>query len=1201
MTNKETTLKTHHPDNRLSAHYSQRGIADFPDHAIFASFFIKTPEKCYKKWLALAKLTDRLCADTHYQTVCVRGVDYQLWESWCKKNKMPIPAGLTSTKPLKAAPFAHTGGHFWFHIKGASEQACQKILEAIIDALKNETKKYLHTIAAKRHDGKVFGGRFTDAMINPVDPVNLSERIIVGGEDKFYLGSSYVIQQKFKHNWVQLDNMNGIEKQNMIGRNFDDTIIPMADERSHIKCVRQLNGERVTLRILRQALPFGESDSGKGNEEGIYFVAYADNSDVYHGLIEGIRGDKKGFIKDKMLNNTHAESGNFWFIPSSKLAGLKNIEEDIHVPLNDFFNVRSANGLMYYNNRDFLHQIRKKANKLHISDRITRLIAQTFSNWNDTWEKKVTMPAIGHLQDYVKTKRWKEYKSAATASVALRKGLAIKISLSDVLLQERFRGTAGLYNIKPGEIIVGNMPPLTLGSGSRVMEYLNEEEKIESFFGMLNEYSATGHNVPNYYKPLKLGIGGMIDEASHKLAHAEGEQKDFYQSVVWSLEGVSDFIHAYAKLADELAAEDNISSRDRDNYKDIATRMNKLAKAKPDSMLEALQLIFLINCALHQTGEPMSIGRLDQYLISFYHADIKAKRIKKAEAQEIIDAFWLKMDETVLYNRQHMEDYLTYGTGAVFYSAGNFPQGSALNQWVQQVTVGGYLPNNDKKPTDGCNDVTLLCLRAARRLPLNAPCLSLRVNKRMKGALQEKILGEAARALLSGGAHPVLLNDDKLVEGLHRSGPLSLQDARDYTSDGCYEPIINGKSEWVFSYVPILPAVGMAMNQGATIEGAGWVHLRGLKSSWNSPPPQEIHSFEQFLEIFFTHYKWLISSFFNSLVNNYGALWKVCPSPLFSSMVDGCMESGRDMTNGGAEYHIVAPMMCGITNAINSLYAIKKLVYDPATASTTLEELLQALWNNWGETMQEPFHNTLAGPGRAADVASRYKELRIQALALPKFGEGTCEEVKTLADDVVTRCVDIIQDGLGKPLPGINNAYEALKEKYHIDGRPFAFTVTPGVGTFEDNIGLGLGMGASADGRLASETIADDFSATPSPEDQPPKTEPQDIYQSLKDWNMDSIGIGISNAAPVDLNIHENFKEQDLEKVIKAFANGKIGSNLLTITTADPETYEQAVIYPEKYDLVRVRQGGWSEFYMAMFPAHQNYILRRPYYAVKKK
>lgn len=53
--------------------------------------------------------------------------------------------------------------------------------------------------------------------------------------------------------------------------------------------------------------------------------------------------------------------------------------------------------------------------------------------------------------------------------------------------------------------------------------------------------------------------------------------------------------------------------------------------------------------------------------------------------------------------------------------------------------------------------------------------------------------------------------------------------------------------------------------------------------------------------------------------------------------------------------------------------------------------------------------------------------------------------------------------------------------------------------------------------------------------------------------------------------------------MIKAFATGT-GSNLLTITCADPETFAGATADPEKYDLLRVRMGGWSEFFVAMFP-----------------
>lgn len=1188
---------------QLNIEFSQAGIPPFPSHAAFVTVFLKPENRnCFDEWLKLAQMLEEVCNQVGQGLVCVRGVDFELWSSWCKEREMPLPKGMTDHEKLKQKPFAYSGGDLWFHIKGETEQACSAVLQTIVSFMKPMMDHYIHTDASKRHDGKVFGGRFRDAMINPVDPVNLSERAIVGGEDAFYRGAAYVLQQKFKHNWDRLDDMTAIEKENMIGRNHQNAIVPMPDDRSHIKCVRQLNGQRVTQRILRQAIPFGKSPTGGGREEGVYFVAYANEGEVYHQLMENIIGTDTGFVKDKMLNNSHAESGNLWFVPPANILNVEGVQRP-DVPLNEYYNVRSDNGLMFYNNRDFLHSAQKVNGEGidAISDRIMILASQNFSRWNDTWEKTFTMPALGHLKDYLKEPTWQQFKDVGeSGAVVLRKGLAIKISLSDVLLRDEFRESANLFTITENEIIVGNMPPLTLGTGTQVMEYLFEDEKIEGFFGNLNEYSATGHNIPHYQKVLRLGMGGLLDEAKHYHDKASDDKKAFYQSVIWALEGMQAFIQAYAEQAKYMAEEGERSEFARENLTAIANRMQRLSIEPPKSMLDCLQLIFIVNCALHQTGEPMSIGRLDQYLIDYYEKEVNAGTLDEKSAQELIDAFWLKMDETVLYNRQHMQDYLTYGTGAVFYSGGNFPQGSALNQWVQQVTVGGYLPTEDPEPQDGCNHITLMCLRASRRLPLNAPCLSLRVHKKMNSALHQEIIAEAAKTVLSGGGHPVMLNDDKLCNALKQCGPLTLADSRDYVCDGCYEPIIQGKTEWAFSYVPVLPVVGMAMNQGATIEGAGWIHLRGLKTGWNSPPAENIASFEQFMDIFYTQYKWLIAQFFNTLMNGYGSLWNYCPSPLFSSMTEGCMESGKDMSDGGATYHIVAPMMCGITDAINSLYTIKKLVFEEDTALTTLPELLQALYNNWGQNMQEPFQNEFAGQARADDRSARYKQLREAALDLPKFGEGTCQELKDFADSVVGRLVEIIHQGIQNPVPSVKQSYDALKEKYRLDGREFAFTVTPGVGTFEDNIGLGVTMGASADGRLSGDPVADDFCAAPSPSDQPPQTEPFDVFTSLKDWNVESINTGLANAAPIDLNIQEDFCLADMEEVIRQFANSDIGSNLITVTTANPETYQQSQTFPEKYDLVRVRQGGWSEFYIAMFPEHQKYIARRPYYAVKK-
>ena len=91
---------------------------------------------------------------------------------------------------------------------------------------------------------------------------------------------------------------------------------------------------------------------------------------------------------------------------------------------------------------------------------------------------------------------------------------------------------------------------------------------------------------------------------------------------------------------------------------------------------------------------------------------------------------------------------------------------------VIQVTVGGY--NEDG--VDACNEVTLMCLKACRRLPLNAPCVSLRLTNFTPAEVKK----EAAMALLSGGAHPILFHDEKMVQG-----PLKSQSCKARSGHSC--------------------------------------------------------------------------------------------------------------------------------------------------------------------------------------------------------------------------------------------------------------------------------------------------------------------------------------------------------------------------------------------------------------------------------
>ncbi|KAI1436515.1 hypothetical protein GGR50DRAFT_650648 [Xylaria sp. CBS 124048] len=287
-------------------------------------------------------------------------------------------------------------------------------------------------------------------------------------------------------------------------------------------------------------------------------------------------------------------------------------------------------------------------------------------------------------------------------------------------------------------------------------------------------------------------------------------------------------------------------------------------------------------------------------------------------------------------------------------------------------------------------------------------------------------------------------------------------------------------------------------------------------------------------------------------------------------------------------------MILGIANTIDSLYAIKKLCYDKSTARVTLPELVKALICDWGYNMIEPYQDKGQGPANAAANAVRYKELREVALALPKWGTGTGDqELKDLGDWFIKNVVEMTVDAVRKPWPALKPALDRISARF---GPNLEFMITPGAGTFEGYVGDGIAYGASADGRRTTMPIASDMSPVPDPQDLPPAPIYRDIYKATQDFASTAIEVGISSAAPVDMNIPENFPLPKLEEFIHQFSEGAIGGNMLTMTCADLATYREASRDPEKYNLIRVRMGGWTEFYPTMFPEYQEQQQRRQYF-----
>jgi Dyp-type peroxidase family len=1180
------------------------------------------------------------------------------------------PAYRSSVFSRSNGTFVDSGADLWFHIKSDEETHCEKVFDFIRERL--EVKERCMRSAPTEHQkaatksrrpdkqgGKVLGCRFAENLNNPSDPISIQEQTLVGFEDVAHAGASYVLAQRFLINWEHLLDMSPQQVEDLVGRTTEDILIPSQDERSHIKSARTQDERGNTLQVLRLGLPFGHASArdkddlrAKGaslrDEEGLYFAGYARSVRVLESIMDRQIGGESGFMRDRLLSEVRANLGGFYYIPSQADLGLdlvpvKGGEETDwkRFPgvdwsrLDRHFNTSSSNGYMHYNHKNYLFRMstlsgKERAKYLPPSNRVLQLLANAFSRWQDNWYVDRAQQELEHLCAYVARKYGPEKaREVMGLPVVERMGWAIKVSLGDVFASHAygFRGQrqdkkgnqvngADTYRIHPSELIVGALPNLGLGQGRYVIDYAREDERIGNFFAGLSHASGVGHLVPGFQRALDKGLGGLMAEVEARLgAEADEKKQQFYRGTLLALEGVRDHCLSYARLAGELAAELEPGRRaERDGLREIEKRMTKLATRAPKTLVEAAQLIFTLHSCLHLIGEPTAIGRLDQMLYPFYKRDIAEGRLDDEQAQEIIDCFWVKIGEKVQLNRQFVEDHQPYGNLAMGGMSGNYPQGGANNQWIQQVTVGGTLADDSPgKGKPAYNKVTLFCLRAARRLPLNAPCLSLRVRK----DIPKEYLEEAALALLSGGAHPILLHDEKIIPGLLHSGDrvgegtgksadtsvsakaggtwrsdVALKAARDYACDGCYEPQFVGQNWFTLGGTSVLMPLEAALNQGKAWSSAGPMFFRGQRVSFTSPPPKELRTFEQVRELFFEHLRWMYAKQVDGLLGVYGQMSAVCPSPLLSVFVDDCLEKGLDLYEGGARYNVVAPCFTGLSTAINSLYAIQKMVFDPDTAVTSLPELVEALICDWGHKMEEPFVSSLVGPARIAGRAERFKKLREVAMALPRYGRGH-EEVDRFGNELLQRVAETAVGVFTEPVePTAQKMVDIAKRLGTLD-KPFGgFQIQPGVGTFENYLEFGASCGASADGRRLGEPLASDLSPSPAFADQPVDHQEVGFLKSLSGFTGKGAD-AFTDGAPTDFNIREDFPVSSLVAVLKAFAEGK-GANILTITCANPETFEEASRNPEKYDLLRVRMGGWSEFFVAMFPGHQAQHQRRP-------
>ena len=258
---------------------------------------------------------------------------------------------------------------------------------------------------------------------------------------------------------------------------------------------------------------------------------------------------------------------------------------------------------------------------------------------------------------------------------------------------------------------------------------------------------------PDHALFLRQGLNGRISAAENRLAEVrDGMEREF---LVCSIEGLEALKALVARYADEA---------DRVGNAEVADILRRVPAEPPRTFHEALQALRILQFSLYLHGmSHCGLGRMDQYLLPYYHADVDSGRLTRNQAGELLSEFFISLNR----------------------DADLYP-GVQQGDNGQSVMLGGCRPEDG---SSAVNELTYLILEVSRDLRLIDPKINLRIDRNTPLDLLE--LG--SELTKCGLGFPQYSNDEVVIPALVGKG-YELQDARDYVVAACWEFVIPGKS-----------------------------------------------------------------------------------------------------------------------------------------------------------------------------------------------------------------------------------------------------------------------------------------------------------------------------------------------------------------------------------------------------------------------
>ncbi|MBQ9553209.1 MAG: hypothetical protein IJU96_10695 [Clostridia bacterium] len=590
-----------------------------------------------------------------------------------------------------------------------------------------------------------------------------------------------------------------------------------------------------------------------------------------------------------------------------------------------------------------------------------------------------------------------------------------------------------------------------------------------------------GHSNPDYELLLRVGTNG-VRERIELFSRIHTDRQTFYDSLLLCVEALETIADRYKALA--LAMLKTAEGEDKAILGRLASALDNVPRHQPRDFFEACEMFWLI----FTFADIDSPGLFDYALGRYYEISDEADRYA------CLSKLWELFHQTRTWN----------------------------------LCIGG----SDEFGNDRSCALSYDVLKIAREKKYNTPNITMRVHPNTPDALWQA----AVETLATGIGMPAIYNDECVCPALEALG-IPPSDSHLYCMNGCNQIDIFGKSHMGLEdgEISVAKALEFALFNGVC-------QYSGERLGLETGDPTGFDTFEKLYDAFLRQVDYLLD-YVTETSNKAQALFAAyAPNPWKSIMIQGCIEKGLDYKNRGPIYGHGQILTEGLPDAVDSLYALKTLVYD--TGKVTIGDFIAALNRDF-----------------EGDEA-----LLAEIKAVEKYGND-CDGPDRLNAAVT------------------DHIYRYAQTKETFRGGRFGV----GCSTFERAANYGRHLGALPNGKKKfAPLLADSIGPTPGNDKTGPTAALNSVLKANQylatSGNVLQLKFSKSQfATPAGMNAY----------LTLAKTYFRLGGQTLQINVVSKEELLDAKRHPERHENLIVRVGGFSEYFNRLEPDLQDNIIAR--------